>query len=57
MLQQVIWFAIGFAVAKITGSTVSTEKVKRIAQKCTSAVKEEFAKKEAEEAKEAPQKS
>ncbi len=45
MLQQIVWFAIGYGVAKLTENTDHGKKVKKVAQKTINTVKEEFGKK------------
>ncbi len=45
MLQQIIWFALGYGVAKLTENTDYGKKVKKVAEKTIDTVKEEFGKK------------
>jgi hypothetical protein len=42
MLEEIIWFAIGFVMGRWTSESESVRKVQKMAQKCTDVVKEEF---------------
>ncbi len=44
MLQQIIWFALGYGVAKLTENTDYGKKAKKVAQNTIDSVKEEFGK-------------
>ena len=45
MLQQIIWFGIGYGVAKLADNTEVVQKVKRVAGRVVSAAREEFERK------------
>ncbi len=42
MLQQIIWFGIGYGVAKLADNTECVKKVKKAAGRVLDSVKEEF---------------
>ena len=46
MLQQVIWFGIGYGVAKLADDTECVKKVKNAARKAVDAIKSEFNRKD-----------
>ncbi len=49
MLKKIVWFTIGYTVAKVTERTESGKKIKSVLQKLKEVIKEEFRKKDAEE--------
>ena len=48
MLKQIVWFTIGYSVAKVTEHTPSGKKIKGVLQKLKEVIKEEFREKDVE---------